>query len=127
VTTQLANGSTSASTQPVPTLTYAARRVVNAAIGGNVRIARIATLHGGFYTSFSPIADAATSPLRKADLYGFAGGVDFQLEHFGASIGVGYEFGTSSATTLNLGDQPLQGGTINLESISVLYAISYSF
>jgi hypothetical protein len=127
VTTQFANGSTSASTQPAPTLTYAARRVVNAAIGGKARVARIATLHGGFYTSFSPIADAATSPLRKADLFGFTGGVDFQLEHFGFSVGAGYVVGTSSPTTLNLGDQPLQGGTIKLQSISLLYAISYSF
>jgi hypothetical protein len=127
VTTQNPDGSTSASTQPAPTLRYAARRVFNASVGGNVRVAETVTVHGGFYTALSPVADAATSPLRKADLFGFTGGVDFQFDHFGASLGAGYQFGTSSATPLDLGDQPIRGGEVKVQSISLLYAISYSF
>jgi hypothetical protein len=127
VTTQHPDGSTSFSTQPAPTLSYSARRVFNASVGGNVRLSSKVTLHGGFYTAFSPVADAATSPLRKADLYGITAGVDFQLEHFGASLGAGYQFGSSAATSLDVGDQPIQGGEVKVESISILYAISYSF
>ena len=120
------NGTTSTSTQPIPTLTYQARRVYNAALGGNVKISSALTLHGGFYTSFSPVADPNASPLRQADLYGFTGGVDLQLAHFGASLGAGYQFGNSAATGLSIGDQT-NPSTVKLESISLFYAISYQF
>ena len=84
-------------------------------------------LHGGFYTAFSPVADATTSPLRKADLLGFTAGIDVTLGHFGASLDAGYEFGSSPATSLALGDQPVQGGTVKLQSVSLPCAISFSF
>ena len=117
---------TTSTTEPIPTTTYSARRVYNAAVGGNVKITNTITLHAGFYTTLSPVADAAASPLRQADLYGFTGGVDFQLAHFGASLGAGYQFGDSAATSNVIGDQELQS-TVKLESISVFYAISYQF
>ena len=120
------DGSTSTSTQPLPTATYSARRVYNAAIGGNLKVTSTITVHAGFYTSFSPVADPATSPVRQADLYGFTGGVDFQLPHFGASLGAGYQFGNSAATSAVISDQELQN-TVQLEAISVFYAISYQF
>jgi hypothetical protein len=120
------DGTTSTSTQPIPTVNYSARRVYNAAIGGNLKLTNTITLHAGFYTTFSPVADPATSPLRQADLYGFTGGVDFQLAHFGASLGAGYQFGNSAATSTAINDQMSQT-TVTLESISVLYAISYQF
>jgi len=120
------DGTTSTSTQPIPTVSYSARRVYNAAIGGNVKLSSTITLHAGFYTAFSPVAEPATSPLRQADLYGFTGGVDFQLAHFGASVGAGYQFGNSAATSSVISDQALQS-KVTLESISVLYAISYQF
>jgi len=120
------DGTTSTSTQPAPTVTFSARRVYNAALGGNVKLSSTITLHAGFYTTFSPVADPATSPLRQADLYGFTGGVDFQLAHFGASIGAGYQFGNSAATSNVISDQEL-ASTVKLESISVFYAISYQF
>jgi len=126
VVVQNPDGTTSTSTQPIPTFTYSARRVYNAAIGGNVKLSDTITLHAGFYTTLSPVADPATSPLRQADLYGFTGGVDFQLAHFGASVGAGYQFGNSAATSSVISDQALQS-TVKLESISVFYAISYQF
>ena len=124
--TQNPDGTLSPSTQPVPTPTYQARRVYNVAVGGNVKVSRPITLHGGFYTSFSPVADPMTSPLRQADLYGFTGGVDFQFEHFGASLGAGYQFGTSATTGIAINDQTTQS-TVKLEAISLFYAISYQF
>src|SRR5262249_31426200 len=126
VVVQNPNGSTSTSTQAIAPFIYSARRVYNAAIGGNVKVSDTVTLHAGFYTTLSPVADPATSPLRQADLYGFTGGVDFQLAHFGASVGAGYQFGNSSATSSVISDQALPS-TVKLESISVFYAISYQF
>ncbi len=127
VLTHNPDGTTTPSTQGLPAFTYASRRVFNASLGGNVRIGRIATLHGGFYTSFSPVADPVTAPFRQADLYGFTGGVDFKFEHFGASLGAGYQFGTSPTIGIAIGDQQIQGSTVKLQSISILYAISYDF
>jgi hypothetical protein len=121
------DGTTSTSTQPGPTPTYSARRVYNAALGGNVKVSRTVTLHAGFYTSFSPVADPTTSPLRRADLYGFTGGADLQLEHFGASLGAGYQFGNSAATGIATNDQSVAASTVKLDAISVFYAISYQF
>jgi hypothetical protein len=55
------------------------------------------------------------------------GGVDFQFDHFGASIGAGYQFGNSQPTGISLGNQQLQASSLRLQSISILYAVSYSF
>jgi hypothetical protein len=128
VTTLNPNGTTTATTQGLAPVTYEATRVWNASIGGNVRIGKIATLHGGFYTSLSPVKDPKTSPLRKADLFGFTGGVDFQLEHFGFSLGAGYQFGSSPAIGIAAtADTQLASSNLTLQSISILYAISYQF
>jgi len=126
VLTQNANGTTSTTTQPPPLVTYSARRVFNGAFGGNVRVGRIATLHAGFYSALSPVDQPATSPFRQADLYGLTGGVDFQLEKFGASLGAGYQFGTAQPLGTTAGNA-VSASEISLQSISVLYAISYQF
>ena len=120
------NGRLSTTQQPLPTLTYAARRVFNVSVGGNLKLTRMFTLHGGFYTSFSPVADASASPLRQADLYGVTSGIDFQLEHFSASLGAGYQFGTSAASGVAINDQ-VDKSTVKLEAISLFYAFSYEF
>src|SRR5215831_10522936 len=125
LTVQNPNGTTS-TTESLPTVNYSARRVYNAAVGGNVKVSNTITLHAGFYTTLSPVAEPANSPLRQADLYGFTGGVDFQLPHFGASLGAGYQFGESAASSDVIGDQELQS-SVKLDSISVFYAISYQF
>ena len=122
-----ANGTATVTTQPPPLFTYSARRVVNAALGANWRLGQILTLHGGFYSSLSPVADAATAPFRKADLYGFTGGVDFQFEKFGASLGAGYQFGSSQAVGNVALGSALTASEISLQSISIIYAISYQF
>jgi len=126
--TTFAGGTTSVTTQPLPPFQYSARRVFNVSVGGNYKLGKLATLHGGFYTSMSPVANPDTSPLRHADLYGVTGGVDFQFEHFGASIGAGYEWGSAASTPIGIDGQVLQGGNgVSLQSLSILYAISYLF
>jgi hypothetical protein len=120
------DGTITTSTQPAPSITYSARRVYNVAVGGNVKLSRTLTLHGGFHATFSPVADPLTSPLRQADLYGFTGGLDLQLEHFGASLGAGYQFGTSATIPAAINDQELSS-KVTLEAISVFYAVSYQF
>ena len=100
----------------------------NVSVGGNVKLAGIATLHGGFYTSGSPVANPDSSPFRSADLYGFTGGLDFGFDHFGFSIGAGYQLGTSHQTSITVGNGAQTGITgVRMRALSLLYAISYSF
>jgi hypothetical protein len=126
ILTAFSNAQNTVTTAPPPVVKYAAKRVFNGAIGGRARLGRIATAHAGFNTALSPVADSDTSPLRAADLYGFSGGVDFQFEKFGASIGASYQFGKSSAQTSIVGTTIGQS-EISLRSISIFYAISYEF
>ena len=120
-------GSTTVTTSPPPLAQYAAKRVFNGAIGGKARIGRHSTVHLGFNTALSPVADPATSPLREANLYAFSGGVDFQLTHFGASVGASYQFGTSPGQSAGNGNVAILQSEILLRSFSVFYAISYDF
>lgn len=121
------NGTTSSSSSAGPLLVYQARRVTNVEVGGNWRASRILTVHAGFYTAFSPVENAVTSPLREADLYGVTGGVDFVLGRVGLSVGAGYEFGTSSPTGLSFNNATVAASDLSLKAISFLYSFSYQF
>jgi hypothetical protein len=127
LTTHNPDGSTSSSTITIAPLDNTARRVFNFAIGGSYRLGRRANLHGGFFTSSSPVESASASPFRKADLYGVTSGVDLQSEHFGLSIGGQYQWGSSPSSGLALGGQTLASSGVKLQSFSILYAFSYSF
>ena len=128
VTSQNPAGGATTTTQPLSPIRYDASPVWNVSVGGNVKLGGIATLHGGFYTSFSPVADPDSSPFRSADLYGLTGGLDFRFEHFGFSLGAGYQFGTSHHTSISLGNGAQAGITgVSMRALSLLYAISYSF
>ena len=122
-----ADSNVTVTTSPPPLVRYAAKRVFNGAIGGKVRIGAHSTVHLGFNTALSPVADPVTSPLREANLYAFSGGVDFQLTHFGASVGAGYQFGTSPGQSASTGNVTILQSEILLRSFSVFYAISYDF
>jgi hypothetical protein len=125
--TTLSGQTSSLTTQPAPLIQYSARQVFNFSVGGNYKLGERTAVHGGFYTSTSPV-HADTPLFRSANLYGVTGGVDFQFDHFGASLGAGYEWGRASSTPISVVGHELQGGDgVSLKAISILYAISYSF
>ncbi|HZX95278.1 MAG TPA: hypothetical protein VFE90_12220 [Myxococcales bacterium] len=124
---QFSDSNNTATTAPPPLVRYSAKRVFNGAIGGKAYVGRRTTVHLGFNTALSPVADPVTSPLREADLYAFSGGVDFQLAHFGASLGASYQFGTSPALTSSPGNLTILQEEVLLRSFSLFYAISYNF
>lgn len=126
LTTSAGSGNTITTTPP-PLVRYSAKRVFNGAIGGKAHVGGRTTVHLGFNTALSPVADAATSPLREADLYAFSGGVDFQFSHFGASVGAGYQFGNSPGQSSSTGNLTILQSEIRVRSLSVFYAISYDF
>jgi hypothetical protein len=127
LTTHNPDGTTSSSSSTIAPLDNSARRVLNLAIGGNYRLGRVAKVHGGFFTSSSPVESASASPFRKADLYGVTTGVDLESEHFGLSVGGLYQWGSSPASGLAFGGQTLSSSQVRLQSFSILYAFSYSF
>lgn len=127
LTTHNPDGSTSSSPTPIAPLVNSARRVFNLAIGGNYQLGRSGKLHGGFFTSSSPIENASEAPFRQANLFGLTTGADLQLEHFGLSIGGLYQWGTSPSTGLALRGQTVSSSRVRLQSFSLLYAFSYSF
>jgi hypothetical protein len=125
VQAQNADGTTTASTEPFPSIEYSSRQVVNVAGGARYQISRLVTLHGGVFASFSPIGDPAGSPFQKADLYGGTAGVAVTGEHWSYSAGLAYQFGSSAA---------VQGGTgagsvtdLKWRSLTLLYALAYRF
>jgi hypothetical protein len=127
LTTHNPDGSSSSSSSTIASLDNTARRVFNLAIGGNYPLGRRAKIHGGFFTSSSPVESTSGSPFRMADLYGVTSGVDLQSEHFGLSIGGQYQWGSSPSSGLALGGQMLSASRVKLQSFSILYAFSYSF
>ncbi len=107
---------------------YKARPVLNAALGGNFMLNRAWTVHLGVFTDESPVADPQTSTLRKADLVGLTGGVTLQGTHLTGALGLGYsrgESGTVRVATLTNGG--LAETTMRVQSMSILYALAYTF
>jgi hypothetical protein len=53
--------------------------------------------------------------------------VDVQIQRFGASLGAGYQFGSSPSRGISLGGQSIDASDTQLQSISILYAVSFTF
>lgn len=123
VRSQNPDGTITTSTEPFPEIRYSTRRLVNVATGGNYRVGRL-TLHGGFFVSFSPIGDPAISPFQKADLYGGTLGAAITGERWSGSLGLAYQYGSSSAVP-----GIAAGSVAELEwrSLTLLYALAYRF
>jgi hypothetical protein len=113
-----------------PNLNWGTRGILNGSIGGRYRLSELVTFHAGFYLSLAP-GDARSPILQQIDLYGLRAGVSFSAETFktqvlSGSVGLGYEFGSSSrALVTEAGDAANQ--TLNAQTISILFAISYQF
>jgi len=126
VRTQVPGGSPETSTQPFPVIQNSARSVVNVAAGGRVRLSDLLTLHAGFFTSLSPVDDPRLSRFRKADIFGATGGAALAFEHFSLALGLAYQWGTSEPVIET--DLPQAYAlSLDLSSVTVLYAIGYQF
>jgi hypothetical protein len=125
VTNQNPDGTTSQSTQPFTDLTYSSRAVTNVAAGASYQAGRRLAFHAGFFASFSPIGNAALTPFQKADLYAATVGAAFTGEHWSGSLGLAYEFGSSTAVQSNEGTG--LGTALDFRSATLLYAVGYKF
>jgi hypothetical protein len=125
VTTQNPDGTTSQSTQPFTDLTYSSRAVANVAAGASYQAGKRLAFHAGFFVSFSPIGNAAITPFQRADLYAATAGAAFVGEHWSGSLGLAYEFGSSTAVQSSEGAG--LGTSLDYRAATLLYAIGYKF
>ena len=125
VQAQNPNGTTTTSTEPFPPIQYSSRQVVNVASGASYQVSRLVTFHGGFFVSFSPIGDPAGSPFQKADLYGATLGAAVTGEHWSYSLGLAYQFASSTAVQGSAGAESVTD--LEWRSLTLLYALAYRF
>lgn len=125
VTTQNPDASISQSTQPFADVVYSTRAVANVAAGASYHRGKALAFHAGFFTSFSPIGNAALTPFQRADLYGATVGAELLGEHWSGSLGLAFELGSSTAVETSGATQ--LATTLDYRSVTVLYAVAYKF
>jgi long-subunit fatty acid transport protein len=113
---------------PFTTTLNQAKSVVNVAVGGQYNLSQHFRLNGGFSTDKSPVPDENSTIFRRIDLNRITGGVTFQGEHLSGSIGLGYNFGSGTRTTLGstAGGEPVST-KLTVTTINIMYALSYVF
>jgi hypothetical protein len=114
-----------------PTVLTRTRSILNASIGGNLKLSPIWWLHGGFYVDQSPTY-TTDAFFQSVNFYGVRTGCSLRQEKgFEGSIGLGYELGLSSrppgfGPPLN-GLPPPPVGSLNIHTFSILLALGYRF
>lgn len=111
-----------------PSVNNGAKQVWNWAVGGHVNLGEAWTLHGGFFSDYSPTTAAGADLFRAVDMYGATLGARVHGEHLSASLGFAFTWGNSSSFSFN---DPASGATINtklnIRTLSLLYAVTYQF
>jgi hypothetical protein len=115
------------STQPFPNVSYAARSVVNFAVGGHWAPWPKVSIHGGVFTDHSPAPGESTSAVRQLDIYGATLGAKWTGINVSGSVGLFYSWGSSVPFDITGPGQPPATATIDYKSIALLYALSYQF
>jgi len=114
-------------TEAFPAVNYHARSVANAAIGGHTALGPYLDFHAGFFTINTPVLDQS-GPFKSVDLYGATTGLSVKTSHLTGSLGLGYEFGTSDTFTVaDLLNGQSVPSTMKVSSLSLLYALTYTF
>jgi hypothetical protein len=110
---------------PFAPIRYDGRAVVDVALGGSFALSDALRLHGGVYSSPSPVA-SGSSFFRQTDLYGARGGVSFAGERVSGSIGLGYEQGLASASPGLVGLEPTPvDDPVRVRNVSLTLAAEY--
>lgn len=104
------------------------RDVVNYSIGGRYTLSSSFSLHGGFYTSLSPMRDPTSDVFRKVDLYGVTAGLSIRIDQFSGSFGVSVETGKSDPydVTNQIFATPVQT-EVSVSSLRIFYALAFEF
>jgi len=113
-----------------PGQVWGTKNIVDLNLGTSLQISDLITLLAGFYTSLAP-GSVVSNIFQPISLYGVRGGLSFSGKHLSFSVGLGYEWGSS---TIPLGDITLPGSPplsfqqpISFQTLSVLFALAYVF
>lgn len=110
---------------PFPPTEYTGRSVVNLSLGGSHALSEALTVHGGAYSSPSPVG-AGSSFFRQLDLYGARAGLSFRERSLSGSMGLGYETGRSGASPgLDASEPRPIDDSIRVQRFSVVLAAEY--
>lgn len=115
----------------LPTQVWGTRKILDLNLGGHLKLTNLVMLHAGFYTDNAP-GNVPSNIYRSVSLYGLRGGVSFTSATISASIGIGYEFGSSSTALFEVtppGVPPQNGSPqkLSLQTLSLLFALAYVF
>ena len=127
--THTAGQAPSALSQPFSGLTSASNGVVNASVGGHVRLFknRDARLHAGVGSNTSPVA-AEDMVFNNADLMTWTLGLSGSLGKFQFSAGFNHQFGhAEDVTQRNLLSGQVLRSNIDVSMTGFIYALAYQF
>jgi hypothetical protein len=113
---------------PFPTQIWGTRNVVDLNVGGSVKVSKLISLLVGFYSDHAP-GNVPSKVFLPVSLYGVRAGISFNSPSLSGSVGLGYEWGSAS---IPLTDDTLAvpvnfTETMNVTTLSLLFAISYTF
>jgi hypothetical protein len=114
---------------PFPTQVWGTRNIVDLNFGGSVEVSKLIKLLTGFYSDHAP-GNVPSNVFQDITFYGVRAGISFNSSSLSGSVGLGYEFGSTTVplkaslpgtpvATLN---QPL-----SLQTLSLLFALAYVF
>jgi hypothetical protein len=112
-----------------PPQVWGTRNVVNLNVGGSVKLSELISILAGFYSDHAP-GNMASNIFQPFTFYGVRAGISFNSSSLSGSVGLGYEYGT---TTLHLTDDTGTTGpvtvaqSLTLQTLSLLFALAYTF
>jgi len=113
---------------PFPGLAYGAAAVWNVAAGGHYRLDNSWSFHAGFYTDAAPAALTRYNLFRTVNFYGATLGAKLRGSNLAGSLGLGFSWGDSNDFVLGAQGTPQAVSTrLSIRSVSLLYAITYTF
>jgi long-subunit fatty acid transport protein len=127
-TSSNSGGAPTTTSQDFSDIQVAFRNVVDFSVGGKYSLSPSVDLHGGFYSSYSPMKDQGNAVFRKIDLYGITFGSSVTVKRVSGSLGAAYEFGSSDPYTVinSLTGTPFVT-TIHVSTLKLLFALTIGF
>jgi hypothetical protein len=127
-TTTAPDGTPVVTTKPFPGVQNGSKQVWNWAVGAMVGIGDSWSLHGGFFSDYSPVDAAGLSIFRSLNMYGVTFGAKVHGDHLSGSFGLGFNWGNSPRFSFQ---DSATGSTtytkLSIRSLQLLYAIAYKF